>query len=389
MDKFMSLCEQIWSMKLVQFVVYLLIAFVAAFIAKAVVTGFLKLLKLDKKLGKENGEPLAFVGKLVYLIVFLMFLPTALNAIGINSLSSPINEFTSVFVEYLPKIVASGIVFYVGAFVAKLLSQVVSTLLKKTRIDNLMKRKEGEVKQFLISDVLGKTVAGVVYLVAFVQALLVLEIDAISGPTTQIVNAVFDVIPSVALAIIVMGCGIFAMNILCPLLSNILSMLHLDELVQKIVPQIKFSATKVVVNVVRVLITLFVVAQGIEVLNLSVFNTIIASILSYVPAIAKAVLVALVAFVGASLLESGLKKAGAKAPAALIAKVAIYTVAAFMILSQLGIATVIVETAFVVVLVAVALAFALAFGLGGKEFAKKTLDRVDEKIEKNKEEKSE
>ena len=69
-------------------------------------------------------------------------------------------------------------------------------------------------------------------------------------------------------------------------------------------------------------------------------------------------------------------------PVAKIVKIAIYTLAAFMILSQLELAQNIVTIAFVVTLGAIAVAFALAFGLGGKDFAKKTLDKVDDKIEK-------
>ena len=65
-----------------------------------------------------------------------------------------------------------------------------------------------------------------------------------------------------------------------------------------------------------------------------------------------------------------------------IVKIAIYTLAGFMILSQLELAQNIVTIAFVVTLGAIAVAFALAFGLGGKDFAKKTLDKVDDKIEK-------
>ena len=53
-----------------------------------------------------------------------------------------------------------------------------------------------------------------------------------------------------------------------------------------------------------------------------------------------------------------------------------------MILGQLEIASVIVNTAFIVTISAIAISFALAFGLGGRDFAKKTLDKVDEKIEK-------
>ena len=96
----------------------------------------------------------------------------------------------------------------------------------------------------------------------------------------------------------------------------------------------------------------------------------------------KVTSIAFVAFVGAAMLEAVLVKANPKATAiATIAKIAIYVVAGFMILSQLGIASSIVETAFVITLAAIAVSFALAFGLGGKDFAKKTLDRVDEKID--------
>ena len=53
-----------------------------------------------------------------------------------------------------------------------------------------------------------------------------------------------------------------------------------------------------------------------------------------------------------------------------------------MILSQLGIAAEIVNTAFKLVLAAVAIAVALAFGLGGKEFAANTLKKIEEKEDK-------
>ena len=73
---------------------------------------------------------------------------------------------------------------------------------------------------------------------------------------------------------------------------------------------------------------------------------------------------------------------------AIIAKVAIFTVAGFMVLSQLGIAAEIVNTAFKLILAAVAIAVALAFGLGGKEFAAKTLEKLDD-LKADEEEKTE
>ena len=391
MEKVLNVIEQIWAISLVQFIVYLLIAFVAAAISKFLVTKLLKLVKLDKKLDKwgvnegQVGTSMSFVGKLVYIIVFLLFLPSALKALGITSAYAPINNFVSSFIDYLPKIIAAGILLYVGIFVAIILGQVVSVLLKKTKIDSFAQRNDEEKQAVLLSDILVKILMAVIILITLVQAFIVLDIEAISAPALEIVNAIFGAIPSIILAVVVISCGLLVTNIVCGLLCNILIGVNFDGMVKNIVPQLKASATKIVVNIVRVVIILFVVAQGIEVLNLSILTMIVTAIVAYLPLVVKSAIIVAVAFIGASLLESFITKNAPKATAvAKIAKVAIFTVAGFMILSQLEIASTIVNTAFVIALAAIAVSFALAFGLGGRDFAKKTLDRVDEKIEQSK-----
>ena len=81
-----------------------------------------------------------------------------------------------------------------------------------------------------------------------------------------------------------------------------------------------------------------------------------------------------------SMVEKALRKNG-MSTYAVVAKVAIIVVGVFMILSQLGIATAIVNDAFILLVAAVAVAFAIAFGIGGKEFAAKTLKKLEEKKE--------
>ena len=65
-------------------------------------------------------------------------------------------------------------------------------------------------------------------------------------------------------------------------------------------------------------------------------------------------------------------------------KIGILVIGAFMVLNQLGIATKIVNSAFVIILAALGVAFAIAFGIGGRDFAKKTLDDASKKLEENK-----
>lgn len=391
MEKIKEVLQNIWSIAFVQFIVYLAIAFVAAFLIKFIVTKLLKLLKIDAKLDKwginegQVGTSLTFVGKLVFAIVFLLFLPPALNAIGLESVSSPISDFVSACISYIPNIIAAVIIIFIGVFLGKIIGQVITVLLKKTKIDNLTKKIKGVGEDGIkLSEILGKIIYAVILLIAIVQGLSVLKIDAISTPALSIINSVFGAIPHILLAAIIIACGLLVANIACNLLENVLKGANFDGLVEKIIPQNKkkISATKVVVTIVKAVIILFIVAQGVDVLKLEILSNITSAVIAYLPMVISAVLIAMVALVGASMLEGFIVKTSPKAAGiAKVAKVAIFVLAGFMILSQLGIATTIVNSAFVICLAAVAVSFALAFGLGGKDFAKKTLDKVDAKVE--------
>ncbi len=393
MEKVKDVLSSIWSIPLVQALVYLIIAFVVAGIAKWLVTKLVKALKLDKKLDKwginegEIGTSISFIGKLVYLIVFLLFLPAAMNALGLVGVADPITSFVSTFIDYIPNIIAAFIILFVGVFLGKLICQVVKVLLAKTKIDNLTQKVGKGESQIKISDICGKVLYAVIILIAIVQALTVLGIEAVSTPALSIINAVFGAIPNILLAAVVVACGLLVSSIVCNLLYNLLKGINFDGTVRKIVPQMseKISATKVVINVIRTVIMLFVVAQGIEVLHLAVLTNIVTAIIGYLPMVIKALVIALIAFFGAGLLESLIVKNLPKAQnIAKLAKAAVYVFAAFMILSQLEFATTIVNSAFVIVMCAFAVAFAIAFGIGGKDFAKRTLDKVDTKKEENK-----
>lgn len=386
MEKIMYALRNIWSIGLVRFVVFIALAFVAASVVSSLVTKLLKKLKLDEKLDKWGinegtvGTSLKFVEKLVYLVVFLAFLPSALEAIGISSIASPISRFVSVFAEYLPNILAALVLVYVGVLVARILGQVVSVLLKKTKLDNLMKKAgvEGQ-KPVLLSDILTKILVGFVTLLAAVAALSVLNIPVISQPAISIIHSIFAAIPNIVLAVVVAAVGMLVANLACGLLLNVLTAVGFDALAKKFLPGLKASAAKVLVNVVKAFLVIFIAAQSIESLELPVLAGVAAELIYWLPILVKAALIILGAFVAANLVEGALSKCCTKAAKA--AKAGVFTVAGFMTLSQLGIASAIVEKVFVLIVAALAVAFAIAFGLGGKEFAFKTLKKLEEKKE--------
>jgi len=389
LDRFTYVIHTIWAIGLIRFLVFLALAFVAAKLVSGLVTKLLKLVKLDEKFDKWGinegaaGTSMKFIGKLTYLVVFLSIIPNALEAIGITSIAGSISGFVAVFVDYLPNIIAAVILVYVGVLVAQILSQIVSVLLKKTKIDTLVKREASDDKKpVLLSDVLAKILMSAVILVVIVAALGVLNIEAISAPAIGIVHSIFNAIPSIILAVVVVAVGVLVANLACGLLYNVLVAVNFDTVVKKIAPQLKVSAAKTVVNVVRAIVIIFVAAQGIEALNLAILTMVAAEIVAYLPLLIKAAVILLAAYIGANALETVIVKASPDAAKLVKAiKAVIFVLAGFMVLSQLGIASAIVDKAFTIAILAVAVAFALAFGLGGKDFAKKLLDKAGEKKE--------
>jgi len=400
MDKFLDTVEMLWENNIVKSLVYLALALVAAGLVSFVVKRIFKLIRFDTKLDSlginegQDGTAAKFIGKLVFLIVFLLFLPAILGPLGLETVSKPLGDFANVFLEYIPKVIAAAILIFVGVFVGGLLSRLVTVLLAKTKIDSLTKKlsHRGDSDEtdgsgtggympegVKISAVIGKVLNALIILITIVEALTVLDIDAISGPAVSIINTVFSAIPNIILASLVVAVGIIVSNVVCALISNLLTALNFDGMASKIAPNgtVSFSLTKTVTNIVRTVIILFVVAEGVKILGLEILSGVAAMIISYLPMIIKAALIALAAIFLANLLDGALRDSKMFGTAAAkILKTILFVVAGFMILDQLAFATTIVSWAFILTLSALAVAFALAFGLGGRDFAKKALDKV-------------
>lgn len=109
-------------------------------------------------------------------------------------------------------------------------------------------------------------------------------------------------------------------------------------------------------------------------------------VLYYLPQVIVAVLILILAAIVAeavkNVIASSARAAGAHSGnlAGTVAKYAIWITAVLAVLNQLGVATEFVQTLFTGIVVAISLAVGLAFGLGGKEAAARTIERVRSEI---------
>ncbi len=377
----------VWAV--IRAALFLVVAFVVSAIVKSLVVKLISKGKVGEFLGKikmgdGKTDAKVLIGKLVYLLVFLLFIPSIFSSLGMSAVTSPITNLLNVVWSYVPNVAAAAIILVIGFFVAKLVRQILVPVFDKLNINKLQEKAGIEVTD---SAKLSYTLAYVVYVLilipTIVMALDVLDIRVISNPAMNMLNMIFASVPNILVALIIIVIGCFIGKFVGQIVTKLIATAGLDAKLAKLMDNDaqKVSLSKLAGVIVQVVVIVFFVVEGINVLNLNVLTSIGGNVISYMPAVLGAVLIMAIAFFASSAAEKALKKSGCSA-CALMAKVAILTVAAFMVLSQLGIAAEIVNTAFTLLLAALAIAFAIAFGIGGKEFAFKTLKKFEDSLNK-------
>lgn len=375
-------------------VLMLVVAFVAASIVKTLMVKLLKALKAEEKLAKlgvkdaSTGSSIEFIAKLAYFVTFLLFLPGVLDKLGMNSVSQPITNMVNSFLAFIPKVVGAGIIIAVGIFIAKIVRDLLIALLRATKIDQLQAKAGILVTETsAFSTIISNVIYGIILLVMITSALDALGIEAISKPANNIVNSIFDMIPYVLGAIVIIAVGVFISNLVAKLLGSLLAGVGTDKLIEKMTgtqPK-KVVLSKLISSIVKYVLIVIFIVQGINVLQLPVLTDVGAAIIGYMPAVLSAVIIVAIGLFAANTAETALVKKFPEAKAsALVAKIAIYVLTVFLCLSQLNVANVIVETTFILVIAALCIAFAIAFGVGGRKFAETTLDKLEKKIDDNK-----
>lgn len=367
----------------------LVVAFVVASIVKSLIIKLVKKTNLSSLLakyadkGSSSENATDYIGKLAYLLVFLLFVPGIFSLLGVSSVTAPLTNLLNIIWSYIPNIVAAIIIIVVGFKVAKLVRQLLVPTFAKLNVDALQDKLGIKVEG---SDKLSNTLAYIVYVLILIPiiitALNVLQISAISVPAVNMLNKIFAFIPNIVVAIVIIIVGCYIGKFASQIVTRLIASAGFDGKVNALLDgkYKNFLLSKAVGGVLYGVVVIFFVVEAFNVLNLTVITNIGATIIAYMPYALSAILILAVSFILSSVVEKALVKNGLTTYA-VIAKCAILTIGGFMILNQLGIATAIVNSAFIIILTALAVAFAIAFGVGGRDFAKKTLDKLEKKCD--------
>lgn len=374
----------LWAV--IKAVLILVLAFIVAAVVKSLVIKLLTKTKIGSLFGKsgsDGAKAAESIGKIAHLFVFLLFVPGIFESLGMNEVSMPILNLLNTMWGYLPNILAAVIVLWVGFFIAKLVREILAPIFNKLKVDHLQ-----EIAGIEAADTakLSNTLAYIVYVLilipVIITALQVLDIEAISNPAIKMLDIIFGFIPNilVALVLIIVGCMVAKLS--GNIVENLIAAAGLDAKLSKLLDgkNSSFVLSKVIGRTVQVIMIVFFIVESFGVLRLQVLTDIGNTVIGYMPYVLAAVLILVVCFICNAIVQKALAKGG-QTTYALPVKCAIYVLGGFMVLNELGIASEIVNTAFILIVAALAIAFAIAFGLGGKDFAGRALKKLEDKHE--------
>ena len=368
-----------------------IVAWVLASLARGLISAGLAKTTLDEKISQEaEMKPISHsIGDVLYWLIILLFLPAILGTLQMDGILVPVQGMVDKILAMLPNIFAAGLIGLVGWFVASILRDLVQNLLGVVGFDSLGE-KAGLTGKVSLSQLTGLLVFIFVFVPALVAALNTLQIEAVSGPATQMLGAFMSAIPDIFAAVIILSIAVVLARFISGLVTSMLEGLGANSLPSKFglttVAEGNFKLAKFVGRVVSIFIILFASVEAANQLGFGQVSDIASTLIEFAGQVLLGGIILIAGFWLAGIAHATVIKVSGESAAALagVLRAAILGLVLAMGLRAMGIADDIVNLAFGLVLGAVAVAFALSFGLGGREAAGKQMEHWLSNLRNNK-----
>ncbi len=201
---------------------------------------------------------------------------------------------------------------------------------------------------------------------------------------------IINFLPDLFIAAVIFLVGWLIASALGKMVTRLLQTLHVDQFLRDSGADVQFSRSghrvdipQLLGKIVKWFVIIVVLVAVFETLGLQQINAFLnEQLLPFLPRLIVAIIILLVAAVVGSMAERvvvGMAEAARVQAAPLlgrIARIAIWSLAILVALSELGIAEAFAQTLFIGMVAALTIALGLSFGLGGRQAATEYIDKM-------------
>ncbi|MCY7283194.1 MAG: mechanosensitive ion channel, partial [Cyanobacteria bacterium CAN_BIN43] len=221
--------------------VILIVGWVAATIVASLIQSLLKKTGMDNRIsgmaGQRQGEAPFPVGKWVstaiYWLILAFTLVAFLNALHLESVSTPLNVFLQQILSYLPRLGSAALLLGVAWIIATLVKTLVTSGLSRFNLDDKLKQHTGDVdgeSPIVVSETLGNALYWFVFLFFLPLVLDVLELQGPLAPVQNLLDQILSALPKILTAILIGAIGWLVARIVKGITTNLLAAVGTDQL---------------------------------------------------------------------------------------------------------------------------------------------------------------
>lgn len=386
-DKLLGTLSQSFGESLPKVLVAILLLIVGLFIAKALrrlIRRGLEATGIDQKIDPNNSSKFTLadsLSKIIYWVMLMYLFLFILNMVGVSGALTPLQDMIAKITGFLPNILGAGLIGFIGYMIANIGKEAVGLLSGGI---NTVSNKLGISSDFNVMGLLRQIVFLVIFIPIILIALDTLNISTISDPAKAMLTKLFDAIPNIIAAGLILFIftfgGKFVMNVVRELLDNMKVDMKMRDLgVGNIIGNTSFS--KLISQVLYYFIVFFGLVTAVEKLQFTQLSNVLNEIMGLSGHILFGMIILLIGNQISKYVSSYFEKSDSPTLGS-ISRFATLGLFLAIALRYMGIADDIVNLAFGLTLGAVAVAFALAFGLGAREEAGRQATKFFNKFDK-------
>ncbi|HCI31697.1 MAG TPA: hypothetical protein DFH98_10000 [Psychrobacter sp.] len=367
------------------------IGWVIATVARTAINAALSKTTMDERLSTQAGvKPMSStIADMVYWFILLVVLTMVLGQLELDGLFAPLTNMVDKIFSFIPNILIAGVVFVVGYIIAKVVRGIVTNLVSTFNVQELA-TKAGLSEQNSLPNIAGSLAFLVVIIPTIIAALNALKIDVIARPATNMLNKIMEALPNIFMAVAILFVTFYVVRMVANIVKGLLENTQINQMPAKVGLQETMGDKRISDLVAYAIIFFAMLFAAIAAADLLGFEPISAIITMFIAFGANIILGAIILFIGfwlANIIAGVVERSEQGSQfLANIVRVLIMGLVLAMGLKAMGIADSIVNLAFGLTLGAVAVAFALSFGLGGQEAAARFLRKMQDKMDRERDE---
>ncbi|MEO0826940.1 MAG: mechanosensitive ion channel [Cyanobacteria bacterium J06635_15] len=221
-------------------IVVLILGWLVATIAASVIKGFLNRTSLDDRianavLGQDQGTDVPveqWISATVYWVILTFTIVAFLQALNLEVVSSPLNNFLQQIFQYIPRVGGALVLLGIAWALATVVKLLITRVLSRFNLDDQLAQQVDSQggSPFLVNETIGDILYWFIFLLFLPLILSALSLPGLLTPVEGLIDQFLTAIPKILTAALVLGVGWLVAKIVRGIVSNFLIAAGADQL---------------------------------------------------------------------------------------------------------------------------------------------------------------